>query len=209
MKGLLYKNFADAWQVGRFYIVPIVALCVFVIMMGTDSMNNLIWLVYPLLLLSSLPFAALSVDEKCGWDSYYDALPVTRAQRVSATYLVTLLLTGGGALLLGALLLLRAGENAVDFLLFLLPPAALLFPAVTLPFCFALGGVKGATNARYFLILFVVGITVLQSTTRMNTRNSPLFDAIDFSPWLSLVVFGAAFALSWVISIKLYEKREI
>lgn len=208
MKGLLYKNFADAWQVGRFYIVPIVALCVFVIMMGTDSMNNLIWLVYPLLLLSSLPFAALSVDEKCGWDSYYTTLPVTKAQRVSASYLVTLLLTSSGALL-GALLLLRAGENAVDFLLFLLPPAALLFPTVALPFCFAQGGVKGATNARYFLILFVVGITVLQSTTRMNTRNSSLFDAIDFSPWLSLVVFAAIFALSWVISIKLYEKREI
>lgn len=207
MKGLLYKNFADAWQVGRFYIVPIVALCVFVIMMGTDSMNNLIWLVYPLLLLSSLPFAALSVDEKCGWDSYYDALPVTKAQRVSASYLVTLLLTGGGALLLGALLLLRAGENAVDFLLFLLPPAALLFPAVTLPFCFAQGGVKGAANSRYFLILFVVGITVLQVT--VDTEHFVLPSAIAFSPWLSLVVFTAIFALSWVISIKLYEKREI
>lgn len=209
MKGLLYKNFADAWQAGRFYIILMVLLCVFVVMMGTDSMNNLIWLVYPLLLLSSLPFAALSVDEKCGWDSYYDALPITRAQRVSATYLVTLLLTGGGALVLGALLLLRADASSTVFLLLLLPPAALLFPAITLPFCFAQGGVKGATNSRYFLILFVVGITVLQSTTRMNTRNSSLFDAIDFSPWLSLVVFAAIFALSWVISIKLYEKREI
>lgn len=208
MKGLLYKTLIDAWRTGRFYIILMVLLCVFVVMIGTDSMNNLIWLVYPLLLLSSLPFAALSVDEKCGWDSYYDALPATRAQRVSATYLVTLLLTGGGALLLGALLLLlRAGENAVDFLLFLLPPAALLFPAVTLPFCFAQGGVKGATNSRYFLILFVVGITVLQVT--VDTEHFALPSAIDFSPWLSPVVFAAIFALSWVISIKLYEKREI
>lgn len=207
MKGLLYKNFADAWQVGRFYIVLIVALCVFVTVMGAGSLDSFIWLVYPLLLLSSLPFAALSVDEKCGWDSYYTTLPVTRAQRVSATYLVTLLLTGGGVLLLGALLL-RSNGNAVDFLLFLLPPAAaLLFPAVTLPFCFAQGGVKGATNARYFLILFVVAVTVLQIT--VDTEHFVLRDAIGFSPWLSLVVFGAAFALSWVISIKLYEKREI
>lgn len=207
MKGLLYKNFADAWQVGRFYIVLIVALCVFVTVMGAGSLDSFIWLVYPLLLLSSLPFAALSVDEKCGWDSYYTTLPVTRAQRVSATYLVTLLLTGGGgALLLGALLL-RSNGSGVDFLLFLLPPAALLFPAVTLPFCFAQGGVKGATNARYFLILFVVAVTVLQIT--VDTEHFVLRDAIAFSPWLSLVVFGAAFALSWVISIKLYEKREI
>lgn len=207
MKGLLYKNFADAWQAGRFYIILMVLLCVFVVMMGTDSMNNLIWLVYPLLLLSSLPFAALSVDEKCGWDSYYDALPITRAQRVSATYLVTLLLTGGGALVLGALLLLRADASSTVFLLLLLPPAALLFPAVTLPFCFAQGGVKGATNSRYFLILFVVAIAVLQGA--MDMQPSTLFDALDLSPGLSLVVFAAIFALSWVASIKLYEKREI
>ncbi len=207
MKGLLYKNLADAWQVGRFYIILMVLLCVFVVMMGSDSMNNLIWLVYPLLLLSSLPFTSLSVDEKCGWDSYYDALPVTRAQRVSATYLVALLLTGGGALLLSALLLLRSDGSDNVFLMLLLPPAALLFPAVTLPFCFAQGGVKGATTSRYFFILFVVAIAVLQGAVDM--PHFALFYSIDLSPGLSLVVFAAAFALSWGLSIKLYEKREI
>lgn len=207
MKGLLYKNLTDAWRSGRFYIILMVLLCVSVFMMGTDSMRNLIWLAYPLLLLSSLPFTALSVDEKCGWDSYYDALPVTRVQRVSATYLVTLLLTGGGALLLGVLLLLRSGGGNMDALLFLLPPAALLFPAVMLPFCFAQGGVKGAATSRYFFILFVLAITALQFT--VDTENVVPFAFSDLSPWLSLVVFAAAFALSWVISIKLYEKREI
>lgn len=208
MKGLFYKELHGIWVYGRYYIVLLAVLYGIAALSAKQLGDNLFFLIYLPLVLSALPITSLSVDESCGWDSYYDSLPVTRPQRVAVTYGITLVLGSIGTLALLAVAYpsVSATEDAT-FLLALLPPAELLFPAFVLPFCFGKGGVKGASASRYFLLLAIIYALVMTYISGRNGRGVPRITG--FSPWLSLALSAGLFALSWLISIKLYEKREL
>ena len=55
MKGLLYKESRCLWQYGKSYILMVVIFFALSMTNGTGSASGVMWLLYPVFLLASLP----------------------------------------------------------------------------------------------------------------------------------------------------------
>ena len=208
MSGLLLKEFYLARKYCRIHLVMTV-LFLGLAMFG--SSENLFLLVYPCALASFIPVTLLSYDTQSKWDVYFDTLPTSRAQYVSAKYLIGLIL-GELVLALTAVTQLLAirlnGEIGLRQLLPLLcglQVIALVPPALCLPLIFKLGVEKGRV---WFLVMIAVtfgGSAVLA----LGVEEGESFSLPgNLSIWLLL---GAAvlYGLSWLLSIRLYRTREL
>ena len=86
MKGLMKKEFLMLWRASRAFGL----ICVVFIAMSAISQDNVIFLFMPIMISGLLPSTLLSYDERCKWQEFSGALPVSRAQLVSAKYLLGL-----------------------------------------------------------------------------------------------------------------------
>lgn len=143
-------------------------------------------------------------------------LPFTRAQLVSAKYLVGLCCSG--VVLLGlTAVLLAAGTYSPAFLLFLLGLTlclSLVTPAFCLPFIFRFGTEKG--RMAYYVS---IGLFFALSYALADGLGISAADASSIAAWgragtasgivAAVLVCMALYACSWLISIRIYQKREI
>ena len=97
MRGLFYKEARSLWQYGRSYILMVVIFFALSMANGTQSASGVMWLLYPVFLLASLPASLLNADEKDGWMMYCDTLPVTRRQIVTVKYIACAVLAAAAA----------------------------------------------------------------------------------------------------------------
>ena len=107
MRGLFYKEARSLWQYGRSYILMVVIFFALSMANGTRSASGVMWLLYPVFLLASLPASLLNADEKDGWMMYCDTLPVTRRQIVTVKYIACAVLAAAVTLLAMAAAVLR------------------------------------------------------------------------------------------------------
>lgn len=208
MSGLLLKEFYMAWKYCRLHLVITV---LFLVLAMLSSSDNLFLLVYPCALASYIPATLQSYDTQSKWNLYFETLPTSRAQYVSAKYLIGLILgelvlivTGLSQLL--AMKLNGAGDmNQLWPLLCGLQVIALVPPALFLPLIFKLGVEKGRV---WFLVMS--GITFGGGAAlALGVEDWESFSLPGNLPvWL---VLGAAvlYALSWLLSIRLYRTREL
>lgn len=208
MKGLMLKEFYMAWKYCRLHLVITV---LFLGMAMLPSAENLFLLFYPSAMASFIPVTLLSYDTQSKWDVYFDTLPTSRAQYVSVKYLTGLILgelvlivTGLSQLL--AMKLNGAGDmNQLWPLLCGLQVIALVPPALFLPLIFKLGVEKGR-----ILFLVMIGIVFGGSAAlALGVEDGGSFSLPgNLSVWLLL---GAVvlYALSWLLSIRLYRTREL
>ncbi len=208
MKGLLKKE----WYMTVKYCKAFLVLCVLFIGMSLLMPGNLFFVFYPSLFVSMLPVTLLAYDERSKWNRYCGTLPYSKAQLVSAKYLIGLF-----ALLAVFVLTAIAQATMVDWsspdsikacamILELMLSLALLATALVLPFVFKLGVEKGRI-AYLIMIGLVCGGSVLLSA---------LFDEASLSrlswggtPMMVFAVSILIYALSWYLSIRFYEKREL
>ena len=83
MSGLLLKEFYMAWKYCRLHLVITV---LFLGLAMFSSSDNLFLLVYPCALASFIPVTLQSYDTQSRWNVYFETLPTSRAQYVSAKY---------------------------------------------------------------------------------------------------------------------------
>lgn len=207
MKGLLLKDFYVAGRYCRvFYIFVVVFIA-----LSLTSEGNMFFLFYPITLVSMIPVTLLGYDERDRWMGYSAALPYTRGQLVSAKYLVGLCFSGGAFLLSVAATMVWMGVNGffswekLAVLGVTLLVLACLCPAILLPFTFKYGVEKGRF-AYYITIGICCGVGAVLVSAGFEI---PAF--ID-SFWLLGAVAGVSillYALSWWLSIKFYQKREL
>ena len=150
MKGLLYKESRCLWQYGKSYILMVVIFFALSMTNGTGSASGVMWLLYPVFLLASLPASLLNADEKDGWMMYCDTLPVTRRQIVTVKYIACAVLAAAVTLLAMAAAVLRGQTDPlyreqVVSVLPLMPMTGLAAPALMFPAMFKNGAVKGRT----------------------------------------------------------------
>ncbi len=205
MKGLIRKDLYMLWRYGRTLLLISVAFLVFSTLSDGD---NFFFVVYPVLFGGILPVTLISYEERDGWNRNCDTMPVSRRTVVSERYLMTLgcflllyllTLTVHGAVLIpggkGALVLQMAA---------LLPCFGLAAPAVMLPVTLRWGVEKG--RLAYYVILGVTlaaGIFLFDSISDMSTAvQAP---GLEAAPGLTLLLFGG----SWLLSMRIYEKREL
>ena len=208
MKGLMLKEFYMAWKYCRLLLV---ITLVFLGMAMLPSSENLFLLVYPCALASFIPVTLQSYDTQSRWNVYFETLPTSRAQYVSAKYLIGLIL--GEFLLaltgLSQLLAMKlSGEGSLYQLLSLLSALQFLAiapPALCLPLIFKWGVEKGR-----ILFLVMIGIVFGGSAAlALGVEDGGSFSLPgNLSVWLLLGVI-VLYALSWVLSIRLYRTREL
>ncbi len=208
MKGLLYKDLLTLWKTK---LLPIYLVIVAIMPLSSDQ--NFMALMFPCFFAATLPMTLLSYDEKSHWDRYAQGLPVTRAQSVHAKYVLALCIVGAFSLLATltkTVQMVTSGQGGVWNslrILVLMGSVGMFINALIMPFVFKFGTEKGAVI--YYAALGVCGVAVglFYGFNGMNYT-----DTFRISPMLMLFVFVFAvvvFTLSWRLSVRFYEKREL
>ena len=207
MKGLLLKDFYLSWRYCRAFLV-IVAVFLAVSFTGDD---NIFFLIYPIMIASVIPMTLLSYDEHDKWTAYSGTLPYTRTQLVSAKYLVGLCFGTVAFLISMAATTVRMLIGG-GFILeqFAVVGTALLIlgclgPALILPYVFKYGAEKGR-------IAFYITVGVFSGVAAVLAGMGFQIQTMTRGLWPLAVVAGVAillYALSWVLSIRFYQKREL
>lgn len=207
MKGLLLKDFYLSWRYCRAFLV-IVAVFLAVSFVGED---NVFFMIYPIMIASVIPMTLVSYDEHDKWTSYSGTLPYTRTQLVSSKYLVGLCFGTVAFLVSMAATTVRmlTGEGFVleQFAMVGTALVALgcIGPAVILPYVFKYGAEKGRIAFYITIGLFTAVATVLAGMGFQVL-------VIGSGLWPLAAVAGVSillYALSWWLSIRFYQKREL
>lgn len=207
MKGLILK---DLYQCVRYYKSYAVLLVVF--LMASLGNESMFFLLYPCMIAGMIPPSLLAYDERNKWDLYCGTLPVTRAQVVSAKYLIGLmiqvLMLIASGLFHGVAMAVK-GSFSLSYLgtlLLVMITVSAAASSITLPFMFKLGVEKG--RMAYYVM---VGLTC----GGIGVASSLIGDGIQAMAVTSLPLYLAAVAacglygLSWLLSIRFYKKREL
>lgn len=208
MKGLLLKDFYVAVKHCRAYVLMTL---LFLAISFTDS-ENMFFVFYPCMLCGMIPVTLLSYDERSHWLQYCGTLPYTKAQIVSAKFLIGLMTQLAVLVLTGVVQALRmirdGGFSLAEFapMMVLVLLMSVLATSISMPFMFRFGVEKG--RVAYYVMVGAVcaggalGSVLLQEAAHTSVSMQVLL------PVLCLVSVGL-YALSWYLSIVFYQKREV
>lgn len=208
MKGLLLKDYYMMLKYCKaFFLCAAVFIAVSVL-----NDDNAFFIFYPCLIAGMLPATLLSYDERSKWNQYCGTLPYSKAQIVSGKYLIGAITGGSVFVLVGiaqaARVLLRGGDLRADYLelMMVLFVMICLVPSVILPFMFRFGVEKG--RIAYYVVVgaFCAGSVLLSNNIPWKGNTFGRYGGV--MPVLCIAA-AAAFILSWRLSVRLYEKREL
>lgn len=210
MKGLLLKDFYMAKKYCRVHFI-FVLLC---LVMSAFGINSTFFMIYSAVFISVVPVSLISYDEKSRWSIYSEAFPWSRSQIVSAKYLMVAILVGGVLILTGLTQMIRVMRDPslqwsnIVMDLSLLVILGAFSSSFILPVIFKWGSEKG--RIAYYSVIVVVCATCGALAT-MNVEWNVRFPLswIRFIPVLMSVVGICIFAISWLLSMKFYENREL
>lgn len=207
MKGLLLKDWYMMKKYCRYYFF----VCIVFTALSLASEGNMFFVFYPCLLCGMIPVNLLGYDERSRWTEYVGVFPYTKAQIVSAKYLIGLFtqitmltvicITQGLKMAIEGNLILK--EFFVLMMLLLI--MASVASSLTLPFIFKYGVEKG--RAAYYIMIGVVCAGSIIATTIFKESAENRIQPNGILPVACLVGIGI-YALSWYLSIIFYKKRE-
>lgn len=204
MIGLIRK---DIYSIVKYCRSLLLMSAVFLVM-STFSEQNFFFVIYPVLFGCVMPVTLISYDERDGWNRLCDSLPISRGTVVNERYLMTVLcflalylLTMG---VQAAVMLPKGRGRELLELAGMLPGFGLAAPALMLPITLRWGVEKG--RLAYFVIIGIVvalGVFAASSTSKLSGEISGA--GIGAILGVTLLLFAA----SWLIAVRLYEKREL
>ena len=213
MKGLILKDF---YVMKKHFKIIFLIILVFNALSIVNN-NSVFFIFYPALFAGTMPMSLLSYDEHYHWDKYSATLPYSKSQLVSVKYIISIICE----VVVITLSILAAGTNMIIndsfnietlFNLFiLLISLALILPALSLPFMFKLGVEKGRI-VYYVAIGIACAMSFIMSDAAATNQTQTTVIANYSFPLpaliIALVAAATAYALSWLISISFYKKRE-
>lgn len=203
MKSLILKDFYVSVKYLRSFLLVI---AVFIGMSAVGHERAVFFLAYPLLFATLTPLTLLAYDERSGWDDFSRAMPYSKAQLVSVKYVFALMMLGLCIVLTVLVQLARmVWLGSFDIpgllnLLAMLTAAGLIVPSPMLPVMLRFGTTRG--RLIYYILLGVIG-----GMTPLLIRSDLLTKVPGAFGWLALPVAAVIFALSWLISIRVYRVR--
>lgn len=207
MKGLLLKDFYMLSKYCRAFALLILVFCV----AGAFGSMNTFMLFYPCIITGMLPVTLISYDEREKWAEFAQTLPYTRAQLVSSKYIVGLIMES--AVLLLTMLaqtvrMLQRGSfttGEVMGLFSMMLPVALIPASILLPFIFKFGSEKG--RIAYYIIVGAAcaGAAILVGVL---PENQIVLEGTA-QQLIAAAAAVAAYAVSWLLSIRFYQNREL
>lgn len=208
MKGLLLKDFYMMKKYCKAYLLLVL---VFVILSFIDN-QNLFLIFYPCIFTGMLPVTLLGYDERSKWHTYSNTLPYSKAQLVSAKYLIGLSTQSVLFICVAVVQAIKMKINGTlhleEYLVLLTMLISLSYfaPAISLPFMFRFGVEKG--RIMYSIMTGVMcGISVLVGFWYSDKLQAGT--AFSGIPFIFCAMSIVLYALSWYLSILFYQKRNI
>ncbi|MCI9448641.1 MAG: ABC-2 transporter permease [Clostridiales bacterium] len=210
MKGLLIKEFYVIKKYFRFVFIMSAAFIAFAIL-GNNLSNIGFALTYPIMIGSLLPISLLSYDENFKWNTYAAALPVPKKSHVTVKYLVEIICTAAMLALctIPIVIYLSISGNSASVAPVLIQisvraVAAVISTAIFMPIVFKFGSQK-ARLMYILLVAIIMSVSVGLSSDFIKT--------ISFEPrtavLTAVILTAVLYVISWRISIKIYEKRDM
>lgn len=215
MNGLIYKDAVNLKSYSK-TLIPIL------ILMGTMTfLNKMVMLLigYAIIMCISLTIATFSYDENVKWDCYALTLPIDRKDIVRSKYVFYYILTAmmSFVCLIMIMLLGYLEYQSLfyeDYLISLIVMVAisLIYMMILFPLLFK----YGAEKARYALISLAVvpiligfiGSTGIIPTDSIIVMIETLFNSPASSIIILIVLLFAINGISYLISLKIIEKKE-
>ncbi len=206
MKGILLKELYCVLGYFKLYLV----LIPFFVLLSLVSPESSAIIFFPCMLSGMIGVSLLATDEKEKWNIYAASLPYSRAQIVSGKYLIGLIMVSFTLLIWAAaksIMMTVNGAFDISVLLnqvSMLVMFALIPGAFLLPFAYKFGVEKG--RIMYYV---VIGVACAIPPISGELGNGILNDSFQYT---SLIILGAAlviYAVSWLISAKIYQGKEI
>lgn len=205
MKGLILKDLLNLKGTFKTLGVMMLLFTVVFVPAGNDFIFGII-----IVMLAMMVITTMSYDDLAKWDSYALTMPVTRKEMVLSKYLVLGILTISGAILslivgiMEIMIMGRSFSMEILAIIGVLLLIALVFGSLMLPLIYKFG----AEKARLMLILCILipmGIIFI-----LEKMNIPI--PTDANPWIYLLLLIGftlgGLILSFVISLRIYEKKE-
>ncbi|MBR6581630.1 MAG: ABC-2 transporter permease [Ruminococcus sp.] len=210
MKGLLLKELIMLKKGS-------VILIIFFILFGINGLagNATMFFLFPLFT-DLLLYGHINYDEQSKWQQYSIALPYGRKTIVSSKYVAMAV----GAVVSTAIVVLSYGvsvaigkaefslKSLVGYVILSLA-IGIVYPTFFLPLAYKFNSEKGRT-----IMLFLNGasgaIAVFLLTAIDGTGIvAKLSNYTNILPYIAIAAVIVLFALSWFISVKIYEKRDL
>ena len=206
MKGLFYKDILMLTRSFKAYLL----MALFFIVLGTIRPNNSFWAVYGSFFFVTLISSLMAVDEQSRWLSYCDIMPLRRRDIINERYLLTLILTAVlNVLFLILSMIFRSADRATVLVSSgMMLALSMLASAISLPINVKFGTAKGQM-VRMAVIIVMVGCGMFI----INYAGVIIEKLLQVKAPVLLAGAAAAiiliFALSWLLSIRIYEKKNL
>lgn len=194
MTALLKKDFLETITSFRSLILIMLVFGT----VGAVSFSASFLAAYLVILPGSLASSLINLEEKEKWNSYCMTLPVTRKDVVTSKYIYTMIMVTIGAVLT-TLINLAHGETQILYVFMLYFSIGLAVPVLTVPLTYQFG----ADKARYFSMFIIILLTL--SVIRADVSEVMAI----MSPSVMSAGMIVLFALSWFVSCRIYERKEI
>lgn len=198
MKGLLLK---DWYMTVKYWRITLLISGLFLVLSAIKAGNSF-FTFYPCAMMSMLPASLLSYDDREKWTDHVQTLPVSRRDYVTGKYLFGVLAIAAYLLVLTLLYLVLCPAWLPDALLFSVFIGTLV-PALTLPFLFRFGSEKG----RIVYLLTIGAVFGILAASSLSDNGTPLRHFASLPTWSVPPASLLIYALSWRISLRMFEKR--
>ena len=201
MGGLLLK---DLYQIIRYCKVFLLIAVLFTALAVTNR-ENIFFVLFLGIIGGMLPMNLLAYDENDKWDIYANTLPYSRAQMVSVKYLIGLILSASLIIFASIFMWAMTDIRGIIFdVMLLLLTLNLLVTALVLPLTFKFGVAKGRI---LYYVLLGVGCAVSVAVNKI-TQSMYIAFSVDLSLVNIVIAVIAFYILSWLLSVRFYNKRQ-
>lgn len=211
MSGLLLKDLLVLRKGAKSYLLFLALYAALSLYWSNGLFSTLL-----VVIVMMLPMNCFAWDNYTKWDTYAGALPVSARTVVASRYLLVLLVSAAALLLMAAL-------SAVSFLItghmdwetFLFSctsslAGALLVNAVTLPLMYKYGPERARILMMVCLIVVFAGVYLLDSWAEHHGLPMlPSAAGQALSAALTLLIPLAALAVSFLLSCRIYQRKEV
>ncbi|MCM1115529.1 MAG: ABC-2 transporter permease [Clostridium sp.] len=205
MKGLLLKDFYLMRKTCKIFFIVVLVMFAAACFMPEHRHIYL----YCVLLMGLLPQSLLGIEELDSSDEFNTILPVSKKQLVKEKYVLSFLLVLCVTVLIAVLeLFMQTAFTQLFVTLAAAMALGLLFPSISLPFMLKYGHSKSKIILMCYGALIGVLCACFVNNESMSVT-SLMVNVNCLVPLILIAVTAVVFVLSYLISVRVYQKREM
>lgn len=206
MKGLIIKDLLNMKRYLRNVLVMLIVYCaIFIPQNNFDVISGVIMIMFSMLVVTTI-----SYDDAAKWDKYALAMPLSRRDIVLSKYMLALifLITGAViciiALLASGLFIETKPLSESMSVLAIIIALGLFFEALVLPLIYKYG-VERARLMMILCLLIPTGLVVLGAKVFGDSIPAHIEQML---PLIALAATAVLFYISYIIALKIFQRKE-